>query len=110
MPDADAQAPEGVATMDDQVFQPVVAARSAALLEPQRTDRKIQLVMRHQQALGGDLVEASDGGRDLAAVVHVVHGLDEPQILAADARARELCVEARFSTKHAPMTARAPPD
>ena len=57
MADADTQSPEVRAELRGDVLQPVVPGDAAALLEPRRARRQVELVVHDQDLVGLDLVE-----------------------------------------------------
>src|SRR5205814_5536699 len=52
-----------------------------------------------QHRLDRDLVVVRDAAHRVAAAVHVAHGLEQPQILSADARPCELRLVARLAAE-----------
>ena len=106
MAHADAQAPESVALRGDDVAQAVVSAVAAGLLEPHRAARQIDLVVRHQHLRRRDLVETQHARNRPAAAIHEGHRLREPDLLAADAHARELRLVLAFEAERAAVPAR----
>ena len=106
MPDADAHPPESVTLRRDDVAQAVVSAVTAGFLEPDRAARQIDLVVRHQHLRRRQLVETQHARHRSAAAIHEGHRLHEPQLLAADANARELGLVFAFETERAAMTPR----
>ena len=105
--DADAQPPEPVAHLRDHVAHAVVAGGAAALLEahdarPENPARRSATRIDSD----GHLVEGRDAAHRLAAVVHVAHRLQQPQLALADARARQLALVARLAAEHRAVTLR----
>src|SRR5438477_433581 len=99
VPDTDAQPPERIAHVRDHIAHAVVAGGAATLFEPYHARGEIELVVRHQHRLDRDLVVIRDAAHRVAAAVHVAHGLEQPQILSADARTCELRLVARLAAE-----------
>ena len=57
MSDAEAQAPEGLADVRDDVAQAIVAAVAAALFQAHAADRQVQFIVGNQNFLRRDFVE-----------------------------------------------------
>jgi hypothetical protein len=72
------------------VFQAIVPAVAAALLEPDAARFEVEVVMDDQGFFGGDLVEAGQRSDRLAGEVHVGHRLQQPQSPVARNPAKEL--------------------
>ncbi|MNH27141.1 hypothetical protein D3C79_872370 [compost metagenome] len=83
MTDPEAQPEEVivVAHPGDDVFQAIVAAVTAALLELGDAGGQIQFVVGHQYLFGDYLVEAGQGRHRLAGEVHVGVRDEQPHIL-----------------------------
>src|SRR5438067_1441868 len=99
VPDTDAQPPERIAHVRDHIAHAVVAGGAATLFEPYHARGEVELVVRHQHRLDRDLVVIRDAAHRVAAAVHVAHGLEQPQILSADARTCELRLVARLAAE-----------
>src|SRR5256884_582716 len=99
VPDTEAQPPERIAHVRDHIAHAVVAGGAATLFEPYHARGEIELVVRHQHRLDRDLVVIRDAAHRVAAAVHVAHGLEQPQILSADARTCELRLVARLDAE-----------
>ena len=105
MADADAQAPERVAQLRDDIPHPVVPARAAPLLEADDAGRKIELVIGYENRLDRHLVEPRHAVHGTSAAVHEAHRLHQPQLLASNARPRNLRVVTRLVAKMGPVAA-----
>ncbi len=82
MADAQAQTPEvGRAQMSDEIAQAVVPGVTAAQFELGLTRRQIEFVMRHQNVLRRDFVEAGERADGLAGSVHIGAGLEQPKLM-----------------------------
>src|SRR4051812_23358323 len=106
MAHADAQAPECVALRGDDVAQAVVSAVTTRVLETHGAARQIDLVVRHEHLRGRDLVEVQHARDGTAAAVHERHRLQQPDLVATDACARELSLVLALVAERAAMTAR----
>ena len=86
MADADPDAPEILAQMRDHVFQPVVPAGAARLLEARNAGRQVELIVHDEHLVRWHVQVLAEGAHGLAAAVHVAHRLQEPQRHARDRR------------------------
>src|SRR5262245_47324599 len=73
--------------------QPVMTVVAAALLEPYGAERNIQLIVNHQQPLGGDPVVAAQPGHRPAGQVHKGQGLAEGDRLPSQPPPRDRRLE-----------------
>src|SRR6266403_953549 len=103
---AQAQPPKGLADMRDGVAQSVVAAVSSTLLQANAAHRQIELIVRHQNILGRNLVEVAELAHRHAAAIHICRGLQQDDILLAQGDARGLPGVLAVVAKLAPMAAR----
>jgi hypothetical protein len=90
MSDSQAQAPEirrRQARLN--VFQAIVPAVAAALLEADAARFEVEVVMDDQGFVGGDLVEARQRSDRLAGEIHEGHRLQQPQFVDASDAAKE---------------------
>src|SRR5882762_5024500 len=101
-----AQPPKSLADVGNGVAQSVVTAVSPALLQANAAHRQIQLVVRHQNILGRNLVEVAELTHRDAAAIHVRRGLQQDDFLLAQSDARSLPRVFAVVAKLAPMTAR----
>src|SRR5690349_13277197 len=106
MAHADAQAPESVALRRDDVAQAVVTAVTTRVLQAHCAARQIDLVVRHQHLRGRDLVEIQHARDGAAAAVHERHGLQQPDLVTADAHPGELALVLALVAEGPAMTAR----
>ncbi|MNT08558.1 hypothetical protein D3C72_1433040 [compost metagenome] len=87
MADADAQAPEiGTAQRGLNVLQAIVPGVSAALLELNLARHQVQFVVQHQHLFRRQFVEPRQRAHRLARAVHVSVGLEQQDVVRAQAR------------------------
>ena len=106
VPDADTQAPEGIALRGNEIAQAIVPTVTAGLLEPYRPAGQIDFIMRHQHFGGRNLVEPQHARHRATAAVHESHGLGQPDLLAANSHAREFGLVLALVSERAAMSAR----
>src|ERR1700733_12547973 len=99
MADADAQPPERVTHLRDDIPHPVVSARAAALLEADDARGKIELVISDEDRLDRYLVEARQAVHSTAAVIHEAHRLQEPQLITPYTRSGHFRTVTRLVAK-----------
>src|SRR5580704_4342543 len=105
MADADAQAPERVTHLRDDIPHPVVSARATALLEADDARRKIELVISDENRLDRHLVEPRQAVHRTAAAVHEAHRLQEPQLITAHTGPGHFRAVTRLVAKRRPVAA-----
>jgi hypothetical protein len=111
--DTNTQAPEIPGTEQvDGIAQPVVTGMAASLLEAHGAHGQVQLIVRDQDALGGNLEVTGYGSHRPAAVIHIRGGLEQAQIRTAEGQAAEFPMEAALGleclTKAASQNIRKP--
>jgi hypothetical protein len=72
----------GVTQVRNDVAQPVLPTVPAIELEPRRTGREIELIVRHQHLLGLNLPVAQRARYRQPAAIHEGRGLEQPDRLA----------------------------
>src|SRR5450432_2795319 len=92
--------------MRDRVPQAIVAAMAAPLLEAHRADGKVELVMRHEDFRGWDLVEVAQLSDRQAAAIHVGRGLQQHDLKSLDVDLRGLARIFSIVAKLPAVTAR----
>ena len=96
MADAQAQPPEILAEVRDDVLQSVVAGRAAAALQLDTARRQVELVVHDQDLVRQDLVEPRQRANCAAARVHEGRRFEQPALVVATTDAADDPVEARF--------------
>ncbi len=98
--DPDAQPREvPAAELRDHVAQPVVTTVTAAALQPHRARRQIDLVVGDEDLLALEAIEIGDGRDRAPAVVHVGHGFQDAQALAAHLAVGHVAEEVRLGAE-----------
>ncbi len=98
--DTDTQAPKfTTAECSNGVAKPVVPRVATALLEPDLSDRVIELIVSDQNLLRSNGVKAGKRGDRLAAAVHVGGRLEQSQIDARNTDSTDLAMKLGLGTK-----------
>src|SRR5262245_10096460 len=106
MPDADPQPPEVFrAELLLDIAEPVMTRDAAAELQLHGARRKIQLVVRDEQLLGLDLVEARERADRVARKVHVGLRHHQPDVAG---QPRGVGIELRFRAERDALARRQP--
>src|SRR6185503_9046593 len=104
--DTDADPPEVLAEVCDDVLDAIVPAGTTALLEARDAGRQVELVVHDENLFGRDLEVLGEGAHGLAAAVHVAHRLHEPQRRVRDRHAADVGVVAALRLQAAIVAAR----
>src|SRR5260370_429157 len=101
-----AQPPKSLADVRDSIALLVVPRAPSALLQANAARRQIELIVRHQNILGRNLVEIAELAHRYSAAIHICRGLQQDDILLAQGDARGLPGVLAVVAKLAPMAAR----
>src|SRR5262245_1968144 len=104
--DADSQPPEIRPDLSNEIANPVVACRTAALLQLHHARREVQLVMRDENLFDRHLVEGRDTARRAATAVHIRHRLEQPDLVLTHAYAGEMALMLRLVAERSAMPPR----
>src|SRR5690606_6887867 len=84
MPDADAHSAVVLAAMRVDRLDPVVPASATPFLDAKLAGRKVELVIKHDQVFGLELIETQRLADRLAGKVHIGLGLHEKHLLGPE--------------------------